>query len=200
VNTINWIKGLSEQGKNEKAARAAENLGEMLKNLHESDDEINVFEQLEYLNRYIEIMNIRHEDKFDVDIDVDDILCEYNILGQILQPLAENSLTHGLGNKDGDCRLTISGRLEKNCIIMEVSDNGKGMPPDTLRALQEHLDNADEWDYPEYKLSGVALMNIQKRIRARYGSKYGLTVNSEMDEGMTVTVRLPIREYKELNK
>ncbi|MCL2096200.1 MAG: histidine kinase [Oscillospiraceae bacterium] len=198
VNTINWIKGLSEQGKNEKAARAAENLGEMLKSLQESDEETNVFEQLEYLDRYIEIMNIRCDGKYITDIDVDNILCEYNMLGQILQPLAENALTHGLGSKQSDCRLTVSGRLEENHIILEVSDNGKGMPEETVRALQEHLDFADKWDnYEEYNtLKGVALVNIQKRIRNKYGRKYGLTIGGSPDAGLTVTVKLPAIEYK----
>jgi len=193
VNTIDCIESLAEQGEMEKTAIAARNLAGMLRNLHESDDEIKIYEQVDHLSAYIEIMNIRNNDKFQISIEMDDLLVEYLMPGQILQPLVENALTHGLGNKKQDCLLTISGRAEKECVLIEVSDNGVGLAQGetAIKALQEHLDHADEWDYSEYKLSGVALVNIQKRIRARYGKKYGLTIRGGQGAGVTVAVRLP---------
>jgi len=194
VNTIDCIERLSETGENERAAIAARNLAGMIRDVHEADDEINIYEQLDALGRYIEIMNIRSDDKFVVEIDADDRLVEYRMPAQVLQPLVENALTHGLGNKTGDCRLTITGRAGKDCVVLEVSDNGKGMEPETVHALQELLDGADEWEYTDYHLKGVALVNIQKRIRSRYGKRYGLSVRSSPNEGLAVSVRLPYIE------
>ncbi len=192
VNTISCIKGLAENGENEKAARAAENLAVMLRNLHESDAEGNVFEQIENLNRYVEIMNIRFDDKYRYDIDVDDRLCKYQMLEQVLQPIVENALTHGLAMKTGDCLLTVTGELTAEGICFTVSDNGIGMECSDVAAHQEMLNNADEWSYDEHLLKGVALLNIQKRIRARYGERYGLTLQGAPKKGLTVTVHLPL--------
>lgn len=194
VNTIDCIESLAEQGETQKTAIAARNLSGILRNLHEADEEINIYEQLSNLNYYIEIMNIRRGGKYVVDFDVCDVLVEYRIPAHILQPLVENAMIHGMGNKATDCRLIITGILNQDAIILEVSDNGIGMEQETIRALQKRLDNADEWDYDDYRLSGVALVNIQKRIRARYGKKYGLTARGALGEGMTFTVRLPMIE------
>ncbi len=192
VNTISAIKGLSERGESKKAALAAEHLAKMLRNIHESDEESNIFLQIENLNRYIEIMNIRHDDKFTAEVDVDDRLSGYKMLGQILQPLAENALTHGLLTKDGERNLTVTGVIDGEAVVFEVSDNGVGMETAQIKAMQDMIDTAADWDYDEYRIKGVALLNIQKRIRARYGNGYGLTLRGGPGTGLRVTVRLPL--------
>lgn len=192
VNTIDCIESLAEQGELEKTASAAKNLSGMLRTLHESDEEINVYEQLEHLNHYIEIMNIRAGGKYNIVIDVDDRLVEYKIPAHILQPLAENALTHGLGNKSSDCQLSIIGRLVNDAIVFEVSDNGKGIDNEAALKIKEALETADELEYAEHSLQGIALLNIQRRIHTRYGRDYGLLFNGVLGRGVTVTVRLPL--------
>ena len=149
---------------------------------------------MDALGRYIEIMNIRNDGKYTVDIDVDDRLVEYRMPAHVLQPLVENAMTHGLGNKAESCLLTIAGRAEADCVFLEVSDNGKGLEPEAVQAMQAMLDSADEWEYADYHLKGVALVNIQKRIRARYGKRYGLSVRGSPNEGFAVSVWLPYIE------
>ncbi|MDR0325731.1 MAG: histidine kinase [Oscillospiraceae bacterium] len=192
ANTITCIEGLAQTGETKKIAIAAANLAGMLRSQHEPGDEVNVFTQLEDVERYIEIMNIRSDNKFAVSMDVDDTLFHYRMPWLILQPLVENALIHGLKNKDGDRRLSITGKLEADCIFFEVSDNGRGIEPEPLRDLQEMLEAAGEWDYEESKLKGVALTNTQRRIRAQYGKAYGLTVRPVECGGLSVTARLPI--------
>ena len=199
INTIACIAGLARQGKNEKIIIAAENLSKMLTNRHSSNDEVNVYDQMEDIERYIEIMNVRSDDKFEVELDVDEALMNYRMHGRVLQPLVENAMTHGVGSKTGDCLLDVTGRLEDGNIIFQISDNGAGIMPAQLQALQEMLDSADEWDYDDYRLKGVAMVNIQKRIRAQYGKQYGLTLAGNPKGGLTVTVSLPaIRDDREL--
>ncbi len=196
VNTIACIEGLASAGDNENAARAAANLAGMLRSLHEAGEEENAYGQVGDVNRYIEIMNIRNNGRYDVTIDVTDKMCKYKMLGQVLQPLVENALTHGFADKENDCRLTVTGEVNEDCLRFVVSDNGKGMEPQTARALQETLDGADQWDYDDYRLNGVALINIQKRIRAKYGGGYGLTVQGAPGNGFAVTVTLPLIKDK----
>ncbi|MCL2111570.1 MAG: histidine kinase [Clostridiales bacterium] len=198
VNTIDCIESLSEQGENVKAATAAHNLGGLIRDMHNSEEEVNIYDELEHLRRYIAIMNIRSGDKYSVEFDADDILVEYRMPAQILQPLAENALTHGLGNKGSDCKLAINCRAEKDCVSIRITDNGTGMETDDIRAINFTLNAVDdEWEYEGGGLEGgVALMNIQKRIRARYGKAHGLTVSSIPTQSFTATIRLPYIEDK----
>jgi two-component system sensor histidine kinase YesM len=192
VNTITCIEGLAHQGQNEKAAIMAANLAGMLKSQHQASDEVNVFTQMEDIERYIEIMNIRNGGKFTIDIDVDESLFRCRMLGRVLQPLVENALTHGLGNKKNDCKLAITGKLETDCILFEVADNGKGIAADTLVSLRQTLESDGEWENDKSGLEGVALVNTQGRIRARYGKNYGLTLQNITTGGLSVTARLPV--------
>jgi hypothetical protein len=192
VNTITCIEGLAHQGKTEKIAAVSQNLAHILKSRYQPDTEINVFDQLEDVERYIEIMNIRSDDRYKVTMDIGDELFYYNMLTQVLQPIVENALTHGLGNKENDCNLTIFGKLECDYIHFEITDNGIGIQPIPLRALQEMLDNVVDLEYEEHSLKGIALMNIQRRIRTRYGKQYGLVLSSIYAKGLTVTVKLPL--------
>jgi hypothetical protein len=192
VNTLDSIEALVDQGKTREIKTTARNLAAMLKSRHESGAEINVFEQMVDLERYIEIMNIRHDNKFKVELDADEELSHCRIPGQILQPIVENALTHGLGNKKDDCRLTVTGSLKPDFVHFEISDNGVGLPPAQLLALQDMLDTAVDWEGNPYQLKGVALMNIQRRIREQYGAGYGLTVRAAPKGGLSVGIRLPV--------
>lgn len=194
VNTLVGIEMLSSEAENKKAAEMAGNLVAMLQHLHASENEVNVYAEVENVIRYIDIMNIRKNNKYTITENLSDILIEYRMPGQILQPIVENALFHGMGNQTGECILTISGELENNALLIHVADNGKGIPSSTLKELKQCLNKADEQDLPKKGLSGVALVNIQKRIWTRYGKSYGIIIESEEGKGTTVTVRLPVIE------
>jgi signal transduction histidine kinase len=196
-NVVDCLEGLAEKGETEKTAAVMRNLAGMVRSLNESEEEIHTFKELDILGHYTAIMNIRRGGKYEITIDMDDRLVEYAIPSHILQPIVENALTHGMGNKPDDCRLTVTGRMAGGCIVFEVSDNGKGMTEAEIQNLQKTLDAADELEYNERSLEGVALPNIQRRIRTRYGKKYGLTVRGAPGKGVTVTVRLPMIPYTE---
>ncbi len=192
VNTIDCIEKLIQQHKHDEAEIAAHDLTALITGMHGAGDEIPIDEELEFLLRYIEIMNIRSGDKYAVDVDVDDELSDYMTPARVLQPLVENAMHHGFAGMAKGCELTVSGRLEKQGVAFEVSDNGCGMEAGQVDGLQEMLDTAGEWDEHEYRLKGVALLNIQRRIRAKYGKPYGLFVSGEPSRGLRVIVRLPL--------
>jgi len=191
VNTITSIHTLSVNGDNEKAGRMAEGLAQIIKHRHMGDELRNLFVELEMVEEYMAIMNIRFDSKFHADYDVDDRLVEYLIPGLMLQPIVENALLHGLQHKEGEAKLRICGFLDNEGVIFEISDNGVGMPPQVLIDLQDSLLEVDYNSVPEPGLSGVALVNIQRRIRLWFGDEFGLSINSIPKQGTTVTIRLP---------
>ena len=195
VNTIGSIHTLCTHGDSERAGEMADGLAQLIKHRHTGDTLRNLFIELEMVEAYISVMNIRYYDRFAADYDVDDGLVEYLIPGLILQPVVENALTHGLQNKDGLAKLNICGYLEGDSVILEVADNGCGIAPEKLLEIQFALEATIIGDFPEPGLSGVALSNIQKRIKIWFGPWYGLSIDSAHGEGTTVTIKLPaIRE------
>ena len=192
VNAITSIQSLSLRGDNERAGRMADGLARLIKHRHSGEALRNLFVELEMIREYVALMNIRYDDKFIAEYDVDDRLVEALIPGFILQPVVENALTHGLGSKDGGAVLRVRGHIKEDVIILQVSDNGLGMEPGRLKELQVALGPAEIGDFPEPGLSGVSLTNIQRRIRLRFGSEYGLSVDSVPGEETTVTIKLPM--------
>ena len=191
VNAITSIRTLSIEGDNEKAGRMADGLARIIKHRHMGDALCNLFVEFEILEQYVALMNIRHDDKFTAEYDVDDSLTTYLIPGLVLQPVVENALTHGLQNKAGKAILHIRGYMKDNSIILEVSDNGSGLTPVKLKEIQNTLETSGSGNFPEPGLSGVSLSNIQRRIRLRFGDGYGLSIDSVLGEGTTVTIILP---------
>jgi sensor histidine kinase YesM len=192
VNTLKSVKSLSDMGETDKAGQMAEGLAAILQHLHAGDALVDVFDDLQILERYVDIMNIKFDNKFNVEYHVDDKLesCKMPIL--ILQPIVENALMHGLGSKEENARLVIKGRRQGDSIIFEVSDNGTGIPPDKLKGIQDSLAQTELSDFPKPGLRGVALGNIQRRLRIKHGDGYGVTVTSVYGEGTTVTITLPV--------
>ena len=196
VNTLKSVKRLADKGETEKSGAMAEGLAAILQHQHAGDALVNVFDDFQILRTYIEIMNMKHDGRYAIAFDVSDRLEACLMPVMILQPIVENALSHGLGNKEADARLTIAGAIHEETrdktIVLTVADNGAGIAPDRLRAIRESLDLKEPGDFPEPGLRGVALANIQRRIRIRFGEGYGVTIDSTVGEGTTAKVTLPL--------
>ena len=103
----------------------------------------------------------------------------------LLQPIIENSIQHGFQECTPPCEIRIQVSETDGKLKVVIADNGTGILPDKLQALQERLEN--------HKLSNdsIGLMNIQRRIRLYYGEAFGLHVESEYRKGTTITALLP---------
>ena len=99
-----------------------------------------------------------------------------------IQPLAENALYHGIKNRRGKGKITITGREEADAIVLTVSDNGQGMTPERLHEVQESIRTGER--------AGFGLAAVAERIALYYGPGYGMTISSKEGEGTTVELRL----------
>jgi LytS/YehU family sensor histidine kinase len=93
----------------------------------------------------------------------------------IVQPLVENSIRHGLSRKVGPCTLRIRASRSSGQLVIEVADNGVGLP--AAGAVRE----------------GIGLSNTRARLRGLYGDEAALTLDSDPDKGVVATVTLPYR-------
>ena len=113
---------------------------------------------------------------------------EYASLKLMLQPLVENSIYHGMEFMDGDGMIGIEIEELGDNICFTVSDNGLGMTEEQLKALLsgEKVGNSK-------KGSGIGVKNVNERIKLYFGTEYGLSIESEPDEGTKVRLILPKR-------
>ncbi len=193
VNTINVIKRLAEMGKTTHVGEICDNLSNLLRYANNSEELISGFDEMFVLEEYIKIMQTRYPGSFVAEFIVDDELdCVY-LPRMLLQPLVENSVMHGVSNVEKG-HIIVSGKLQDPNVVFRICDNGVGIPKDKLEKLNSSLANADLLEFDE-GLSGIALLNIQKRIKTIYGKEYGMEIESTQGVGTDITVTIPA--YKE---
>ena len=192
-NSLNSIQAIAAEHDEKDIQLIACGLAELMRYSYSPEEYINIFEEMQLIDQYIAIMNIRFQDRFQVEYNFDDRLCEYVILRQMIQPLVENALLHGLENKTQDCCLWIDGSIDESdpeapFLTITVRDNGIGIPEEKLRDYQKRIAEQPE----DYAPSGIAMINIHRRIRLYCGEKYGLTISSWKDEGTSVSFTFPL--------
>ena len=136
-------------------------------------------------------MDIRYPNKCKINIDFDDYLEDIEIPRMLIQPIIENSIVHGLehcSNKEGEIYLYSKLHLEYIEII--IQDNGIGIEEQKLLGLQNTLQSIDLEDIRVDGTSNIAIINIQRRIKSYYGSEYGITIESKVNPGTKVILKL----------
>lgn len=162
-----------------------------LEHLVTLEDELNNIE-----NYYI-IQQYRFEDRLNLKI-LSDSEDEKNILKYkmpklTLQPIVENAIYHGIERKIGKGNIIIKLESTKNRLIITVSDDGLGMDSEKINELNRRL-NSFSFDYIQTKehKGGIALVNVNRRIKLLFGEEYGISIYSTLNAGTDVEITLPI--------
>ena len=189
-NTLESINSLAVLQGNREISRMVIALGKLLRIAMSGEDLIQVRQELEHIRSYLAIQKFRYRDKFEFAIEVDPALESAYTPKLILQPLAENALVHGIEHRPEGGRLNIVGRLEQGWIHFLVTDNGPGIPEDTLREIHERALYGD-WLEGRGK-RGIGLLNVHWRLRMRFGDQAGVMIGTAPGYGTTVRIRIPL--------
>ena len=135
----------------------------------------------------MEIQKIRYRDILEYEIVNPKELEEFTIIKLTLQPIIENALYHGIKNKRGLGKITVTAEDMGEEIRFIVEDNGIGMKEETLERLRNVIDGKEVGDNE----GGFGLVNVQERIKLYYGLQYGITFESNYGEGTKVSVLIP---------
>ncbi|MCG7408092.1 sensor histidine kinase [Paenibacillus sp. ACRRX] len=176
-------------------SKGAHDVGDMIYNLasifrHMVKDKtmILLYEEIENSKRYLELTRLRYRDKLQYTIRMDEHLGGYNIMKLSVQPIIENYLVHGLGLERTDNHILIEAVKADNCLVISVSDNGKGIPPERLQQIQNDLNHPELTDH-----GSLGLKNVHDRLKILYGEQAGLTIDSVVNSGTVVTLRVPLQ-------
>lgn len=191
-NTLETLRGRALLEQAEDVADMAEALASLFRySISKHGDTATIHEELYHLKHYLFIQQQRFPGKFQVSIHVED-----NRVGQcriprmIIQPLVENAIFHGLETQSGTGEICITLISTQRNVILTVSDNGCGIEETKLRALNEML-SCHSGGKGNHEISGIALDNINRRLKIRFGPLYGVHISSTQGIGTDVELFLP---------
>lgn len=177
-NTLNTIAVLVREGKNPEAVSLIARLSSLLRMSLDParTHEVTLREEVDFLQRYLEIQQARFSDRLSVGIDIEPAALDARIPNLLLQPIVENAILHGVAPKAGPGRVDVSGRVVDGQLQLEVRDDGPGLPPAAGGGRE-----------------GIGLSNTRERLAKIYGERGRLTLRSETGRGLAVQIVLPCR-------
>jgi len=185
LNTMNSIKWMAILSGSEHVSEMITKLGKLLGyTMNQREDVVTLGQELDYLSVYMSLQQIRYHDDIVIETDVLEDLLPLAIMKFTLQPIVENSILHG-----GKFPLRIRIHAEERAkeLVITVKDNGLGMSEEKLREVEERMNQ------PHAKFSGIGIRNVHERIQLQWGEPYGVRLDSKPDEGVCVTITLPLQ-------
>lgn len=197
-NTLDMINWLSQTGRKEDVTRAVQTLSRFYKLTLSRKGLMNTIEaELEHVELYVELQNMRYDNCAAFMVDVPDELFDYTIPKLTFQPIVENAILHGImAKEEKKGNILLTGWPEGEDIVFVISDNGAGIPPATLSAmLDEDAGSAGSVHRANTAAGSVhiGVYNTNLRLKSLYGEPYGLSFRSSPGSGTEVTVRIPAR-------
>jgi two-component system LytT family sensor kinase len=178
-NALNSIAGLVRDNRNEAAVGMIVGLSEFLRRATDDSHraQVTLAEEVEYLQRYVDIQKVRFGERLRVSVDIPSDLLEARTPGLLLQPLVENAIKHGIAKRVAGGTIRVTGVRSEGRLRLGVHDDGPGLPE----------------DWPA-KTSGVGLANLRSRLQILYGEAAELLIGPAEDGGVQVLVTLPLAE------
>ena len=176
-NTLHTISALIHRDANAADAMLAR-LSDLLRLTLDrlGTQQLQLKEELDFIDKYLEIERTRFGDRLRVVFDIDPALLDAAVPSLVLQPLVENALRHGIAPKVGGGRIDITARRDDDHLLLIVRDDGYGAPNDELEALNE----------------GVGVSNTRSRLALLYGDRYRFEFRAPSGGGLEVTVVIPL--------
>lgn len=192
-NTLDIIVWMIENEQKAEAVKAVTALARFFRiSLSKGKSIITVRDELEHVRNYLMIQHMRFKNKFTYEIEASDDVLELASLKLMLQPLVENAIYHGMEFMDGDGEILLKVWKEDVDLYFCVIDNGLGMTDEQVANLFTGASHVES-----RRGSGIGVKNVNERIKLYFGEEYGLSIESEPDEGTTVRIHLPVVPYSE---
>ncbi|MBQ7149031.1 MAG: sensor histidine kinase [Pseudobutyrivibrio sp.] len=194
-NTLDSVVWMIESEKYPEAISMITSLASLFRiSLSKGNNIITIRDEITHAKNYLAIQKVRYKNKFEANIDVDPAIEDCITIKLIIQPLIENAINHAVGELDDEGVIDIVGYEKDGDIFIEVRDNGMGIPPEVLENLLVEKTES------KGKGSGIGLWNINQRIKLYFKDDYGLSIESELDEGTTAIIHLPKMTYDQYKK
>ena len=182
-NTLDSIQWMCEQDNSKDAVKMVGALAKLFRiSISHGNEFITISDELKHAESYLIIQSYRYKNQFTYSFDVDKSVLDCMCNKITIQPFIENAIYHGLDRMvdEGEIKIIVERRGKDIAII--VKDNGLGMTEEQCKAvLQKGRSDS----------KGIGVKNVDDRLKIYFGEEYGITIDSELDIGTTVTIKIP---------
>lgn len=185
-NTLDTIKGIAIVEGSKGTYEMAGALSRMLRYSIKGGDEVGLGEELQIVSSYMKIHQLRFSGRIQYEQDCPEELLGLAVPKMILQPFVENAVNHGLESIGKGGIIRVDAIRSDGELIVTISDNGTGIPPQRLAELNRILQSEDA-----LLSEHIGIRNVHNRIRLKYGKPYGVTLASEPGRGTQIGLILP---------
>ncbi|MBQ9064676.1 MAG: histidine kinase [Blautia sp.] len=207
-NSLNAGAQLAMMEDAEKTSIFLEHMADFFRyNVKKGDEDATMEEEIESVENYIYILNVRFAGDIHYSKDIDETVSGVRMPSMILQPLVENAVNHGIRNIEWEGRIHLSVKKDEDKILIRVRDNGKGMTEEEILRVNAGFraahaaGNGNENGREGSTVSGlqdtgdstgIGLSNVKSRLELYYGCQNLLEINSPgEDQGTEVMIRIP---------
>ena len=190
-NTLQAIdfEALRIQGQSGTINMMIQNLSDILKySLMDPLTVVTLNTEIDYLKKYVDIQHQRLGDKFIVYYEIDEDLQDLYVLRLMLQPLVENSISHGVATLDSTGFIKVRIYSRNDFIHFTVVDNGIGMSKEETLALKKRIQDENS--------KNIGLPNINRRLVLKYGAESTLHILSKKGMGTVISFHIPLASMK----
>ena len=186
-NTLNAGAQLAMMEGADRTAEYIRNMADFFRyNVKKSSETVKLSEEIELVDSYVYILNVRFAGEIIFEKDIDENLLGVMVPSMIIQPLVENSIKYGIKDLEpGEGKITLSVYREgDNCCIC-VSDNGIGTDEDIIEKIMSNEKKPSE-------TRGVGITNVMERLDLYYNNREVFEIKSKKNEGTHVTIKIPL--------
>jgi LytS/YehU family sensor histidine kinase len=178
-NSLNAIAGLVRENRNDAAVSTIAGLSDFLRRVIQDSNrqEVPLSEEMDLVERYLEVQKVRFADRLQLSIDVPKDLLPAHVPALILQPIVENAVKHGIAKRVHGGALRISAARSNGTLTLRVYNDGPALPTDCVTCEP-----------------GVGLANVQTRLRSLYGDAHKFSIRNQTPDGVETCVSLPFRQ------
>ena len=184
-NTFETIRALASIYEAKEIQVIISALNKLLRYNLNSAGKTRVCEEVEIINKYIEIMQIRYEDAFSFKYECEEEAEDEAVLKMMCQPLIENCFSHGFKSDGSKLNINMKIRVSGDKVIVTISDDGKGIPPDKRTEILKSIDGYHGGS------QGIGLSNLVYRLRLCYDNNFDFQILSEENEYTIISVTVP---------
>lgn len=182
-NTLDSIQWMCEENKTEDAITMVGALAQLFRiSISKGYELITIEKEIQHAKNYLVIQNYRYKGQFTYCFDIDEEVLQYLCNKITLQPIIENALHHGISRMVDEGQITITAKKQETAIVFTICDNGVGMS-------EEQVTNILKKELTDSK--GIGVKNVNDRIKIYFGEEYGIVVESELDKGTTISIKIP---------
>ncbi|OZB90678.1 sensor histidine kinase [Paenibacillus sp. XY044] len=187
-NTLESIRWKAENHGRNDIGEMVSALGNLLRlSLNQGKDITTVGREIEQVKAYVQIEQARIGMPLRVLYFFDEEMLDMTFMRLLLQPLVENAIQHSIRGNFEKGKVILSGRVEERDLVIDITDNGKGIPEEVLKELNDTAGNRKTAGR-----SGVGLRNVNERLKIYFGPDYQLRIETREDKGTKITIRHPI--------